>query len=459
VAQTQSGDERRRAKRIDTDYSVVFSDYRAIGPLREGRVTDQSTGGFRVVTRNPERVGASLQLEIQQPVEKGGGTLLFEGRVAHVSTLDDGEYAMGIRLVRRQLGGLAAPKDTATVEAARASVPARSAAASVGGIRAVALSKPIQADASSASAVQSHGEVVTFRKVRHRRRPGSWGAFAAILALVIILLLLIAQAVNDHREKQAATHGGGVALRTTADDETSPAEPEDTARIGSPETSEAGAPGDVAGTDPAALRDIDLESEWQAALGVDAEDVPAESIAYADAERGPAHFEKRLRYAEAAAARGERGLAMAVIRRALRNAGDVPDAWRDLALDALARLEARQPLDAGTMPNEPAPFRPARSDAVVNPGIEIHVDASEHVMRVRRNGATVASFPVGLGRDGSTPLGAFQIGNKVANPDWYNQGRVVPAGSLNNPLGAQWLGLAAGGAALPYGIHPTGDAA
>jgi lipoprotein-anchoring transpeptidase ErfK/SrfK len=76
-------------------------------------------------------------------------------------------------------------------------------------------------------------------------------------------------------------------------------------------------------------------------------------------------------------------------------------------------------------------------------------------MNVFVDGALVWRFPVGLGRDGSTPSGHFAIHNKISRPDWYHRGDSVPYGDPRNPLGESWMGLAADGAPLSYGIHPT----
>jgi lipoprotein-anchoring transpeptidase ErfK/SrfK len=82
------------------------------------------------------------------------------------------------------------------------------------------------------------------------------------------------------------------------------------------------------------------------------------------------------------------------------------------------------------------------------------------------SGATyVTSFPVGLGRDDSTPTGKWMIqpGNKIKNPTYYSpRGEgVIEANDPKNPLGQYWLGLVGldGHAVgkMSYGIHGTID--
>ncbi|MGE5608448.1 MAG: L,D-transpeptidase family protein [Bacillota bacterium] len=79
-------------------------------------------------------------------------------------------------------------------------------------------------------------------------------------------------------------------------------------------------------------------------------------------------------------------------------------------------------------------------------------------------GATyVMSFPVGLGKDDSTPPGTWIAQNKLKNPTYYSpRGEgVIAAKDPKNPLGAYWIGLsgvegqAVGKAS--YGIHGTID--
>ena len=75
----------------------------------------------------------------------------------------------------------------------------------------------------------------------------------------------------------------------------------------------------------------------------------------------------------------------------------------------------------------------------------------------------VTSFPVGLGKDDSTPLGRWQVepDRKVKNPVYYSpRGEgVIEADDPKNPLGEFWIGLAGlDGDAVgqeSYGIHGT----
>ncbi len=75
----------------------------------------------------------------------------------------------------------------------------------------------------------------------------------------------------------------------------------------------------------------------------------------------------------------------------------------------------------------------------------------------------VRSFPIGLGEDNSTPVGAWRIasGGKVVKPTWTNPrtGEFFAADDPKNPLGGYWLRLEGTGQRTTglqgYGIHGT----
>jgi lipoprotein-anchoring transpeptidase ErfK/SrfK len=77
----------------------------------------------------------------------------------------------------------------------------------------------------------------------------------------------------------------------------------------------------------------------------------------------------------------------------------------------------------------------------------------------------VTTFPVGLGKDDSTPTGTFLVeaGKKLKNPTYYSpRGEgVIDADDPKNPLGERWVGLTGiDGHAIgkeSYGIHGTID--
>lgn len=81
----------------------------------------------------------------------------------------------------------------------------------------------------------------------------------------------------------------------------------------------------------------------------------------------------------------------------------------------------------------------------------IRVHKSRNTLELYRNGELFKTYPVATGRDNSTPTGEFYIKNKSVHPDWYKDGKKIPAGSPENILGTRWMGFD-----LPhYGIHGT----
>lgn len=77
----------------------------------------------------------------------------------------------------------------------------------------------------------------------------------------------------------------------------------------------------------------------------------------------------------------------------------------------------------------------------------------------------VTSFPVGLGKDNSTPTGlwACKAGDKIRNPRYYppRGGEIIEPNDPKNPLGGYWIALEGlDGQAVgkeSYGIHGTID--
>ena len=63
----------------------------------------------------------------------------------------------------------------------------------------------------------------------------------------------------------------------------------------------------------------------------------------------------------------------------------------------------------------------------------------------------VRSYDVAVGKPSTpSPVGAFTVTSRVANPTWYGPHKVVKPGK-DNPVGTRWLGLSAKG----FGIHGT----
>ncbi len=92
---------------------------------------------------------------------------------------------------------------------------------------------------------------------------------------------------------------------------------------------------------------------------------------------------------------------------------------------------------------------------------EIAVSKSRNELLVTMNGQFFKRYTVGTGKFAKTPVGTFQIVDKIPEPPWWRpDGKVVPFGDKENILGTRWMAIAATGDTPPakgYGIHGTWD--
>ncbi|MBP5638470.1 MAG: L,D-transpeptidase family protein, partial [Victivallales bacterium] len=89
----------------------------------------------------------------------------------------------------------------------------------------------------------------------------------------------------------------------------------------------------------------------------------------------------------------------------------------------------------------------------------IKVSKSQFLLTLYRNGELYRVFKVGIGKDNRTPVGTFQIRDKVINPAWDSPEGRIPPSDPRNILGTRWMGLDATGDTSSYltgyGIHGT----
>ena len=91
---------------------------------------------------------------------------------------------------------------------------------------------------------------------------------------------------------------------------------------------------------------------------------------------------------------------------------------------------------------------------VVRGPFDAIVERSKFKLTVYLGNKYVKSYKVGLGKDGSTPAGAFKVQSKLTEPDWYRPGKIIKYGDPENALGTRWIGFMKG-----YGIHGTWEPA
>ena len=83
----------------------------------------------------------------------------------------------------------------------------------------------------------------------------------------------------------------------------------------------------------------------------------------------------------------------------------------------------------------------------------IVVSIPDRKLAVLDAGRVLRIFPTAVGAPKSpSPSGSFTIVQRVIDPTWYGQGKIVPPGK-SNPVGTRWIGLSVKG----YGIHGTNN--
>jgi len=100
---------------------------------------------------------------------------------------------------------------------------------------------------------------------------------------------------------------------------------------------------------------------------------------------------------------------------------------------------------------DPKRIQAGRRLKVVRGPFSAVVELEDYSITVHLQGYYVRRFPVGVGRDRSSPIGRFAVLNKVVNPQYTDpDGRVVAGDDPANPLGERWIDLGSS-----FGIHGT----
>jgi len=106
---------------------------------------------------------------------------------------------------------------------------------------------------------------------------------------------------------------------------------------------------------------------------------------------------------------------------------------------------------------DPARLRLGQALKIPREAVSVLVDKSDFTLYVLLGGVYVRQYPVGIGKDGSTPEGTFQIGGKTAKPTWRDPktGKRFRYGEEGHLIGSRWMGFLSDGAGTGYGIHGT----
>ena len=90
--------------------------------------------------------------------------------------------------------------------------------------------------------------------------------------------------------------------------------------------------------------------------------------------------------------------------------------------------------------------------------VRLRVRKKDHQLWVLVGEVPVKVLPVGLGMNGRTPEGTFEIEEMMPRPDyWPPGGKRIPFGQKGNPLGTRWIGFRDTPDAQGIGIHGTDD--
>ena len=100
---------------------------------------------------------------------------------------------------------------------------------------------------------------------------------------------------------------------------------------------------------------------------------------------------------------------------------------------------------------DPQRIRPGQKLKVIRGPFSAVVELSRFELTVHAHGYFVRRYDVGIGKQGSSPVGKHTVHDKVVNPQYTDpEGRVIDAEDPDNPLGERWIDLGDG-----YGIHGT----
>jgi LysM repeat protein len=99
---------------------------------------------------------------------------------------------------------------------------------------------------------------------------------------------------------------------------------------------------------------------------------------------------------------------------------------------------------------DPRRIRAGQKLKVVPGPFGAYVSLSRYELVIHLNGSFVKNYRVGVGKDGTTPLGTFAVKNKMVDPTYYGPEGVIAHDDPQNPLGERWIDIGDS-----YGIHGT----
>lgn len=94
---------------------------------------------------------------------------------------------------------------------------------------------------------------------------------------------------------------------------------------------------------------------------------------------------------------------------------------------------------------------------IIEGTFDILVDKSDYKMTLLLNDHYVKQYDIGTGKNDKTPVGEFEIAEKMIEPTWYSGDGVYPYGTPENVLGTRWIGFKDKPGYYGFGIHGTAD--
>ena len=107
--------------------------------------------------------------------------------------------------------------------------------------------------------------------------------------------------------------------------------------------------------------------------------------------------------------------------------------------------------------DDPSRLRVNQRLVVPQTDFAIVINKSRFTLTLYDGDRIFAVYPVGLGKDGCTPVGRFEVKEKIKDPTWWSPRGPIPPGDPENELGTRWIGMRAldPGIGEGYGIHAT----
>jgi hypothetical protein len=99
---------------------------------------------------------------------------------------------------------------------------------------------------------------------------------------------------------------------------------------------------------------------------------------------------------------------------------------------------------------DPRRIRPGQKLKVIKGPFSAVIDLSDFELTIHAHGYFVKRYPIGIGRDESSPIGRFEVEEKLEDPTYYGPDAVIEHDDPTNPLGEHWISI--GGS---FGIHGT----